>query len=327
MPHHSFHHHEPSHNPHNHPDVLDVILVCSNTRRYESRYRLFKKIYNEIKSVPNVRVTVVEMAFGERPHMLGSTNDILLRNPDELWHKEQMINIGISRLPHDWKYVCWMDADISFVNNSWGKEIIEALQHYQIIQPWSHAIDLGPNEETFATYTSFCSLYLSNPCSDAFTPKHKKYYEFPHSGYCWAARRQAIDGLGGLIDTAILGAGDHHMAWSLIGLGKMTFPHGVTHGYKKPILAWEEKALKYIKKNIGFMPGTILHYFHGPKKARQYQSRWKILVENKFNPHTDLTRDWNGLWRLRTDTPRQWALRDAIRRYMSTRDEDDIRIE
>lgn len=331
IPHHSFHHHKHTHDPHKHPKVLDVILVCSNTRRYESRYRLFKKVLDEVSNTPHVRVTVVELAYAERPHMLVTPSDVRhvhLRNPDELWHKEQMINIGLTRLPDDWKYVCWMDADVSFVNSNWAKEIIEALQHYAVIQPWSHCIDLGPSEETFATHNSFCSEYMRN---HDLVPGDNSYYgsrkNFPHSGYVWAARRSAINNLSGLLDTAILGAGDFHMAWGLIGKAVDTFHAGVTQGYKNPILAWEERALFYVKKNIGCMPGTILHYFHGKKRDRKYQSRWQILVENAFDPSTDLIRDYQGLWRLRVTNERQQKLRDGIREYMASRNEDSIDLE
>lgn len=325
MPIHSFYNHEPKTNHKKHPHILDVIMVVSNTRRFESRYRLFKKAVNEMICTPHVRLTVVEMAFGNRPHIITDENnvrEILLRNNDELWHKEQMINAGIQRLPHDWKYVAWIDGDVSFVDNkNWALECIETLQHFAVIQPWSQCIDLGPNGESFKLHHSFMSQFQRN---SNMKPKSSHYYEFPHPGYAWAARREAIDALGGMIDTAILGAGDHHMAWSLLGYGQETFPKGVTQGYKDPILAWQDRAMKYIKLNVGNMPGTIFHYFHGKKKDRQYVSRWDVLTTWQFNPETDLTYDWQGLWTLRVESKRQMMLRNAIRDYMASRNEDSI---
>ena len=123
--------HEPTHNPHNHPDKLDVILVVSNTRMYESRYRLFKHVLKEVSEQPHVRVTVCEMAYGERPFVIAEhkhERHLLLRSSDELWHKENLINLAIKTLPEDWKYVCWMDADLTFTKKNWAKEIIEQLQ-------------------------------------------------------------------------------------------------------------------------------------------------------------------------------------------------------
>ncbi len=326
MHHYYYHHHAPVHNPHNHPDVLDVILVLSNTRRFESRYRLFKKAYKHLRHAPNVRVSIVEMAFGERGHVAGEAHlgtHLFLRNPDELWHKENMFNLGVARLPEDWKYVCCFDADIQFADHeNWARETIEALQHYQIVQPWSQAVDLGPDHQALYTHNSFCSVYASGK-----DPAGKKYSTYAHPGYCWAYRREAITNLGGLISTAILGAADRHQAYALISRGAESVPEGATDAYLQKVLHWQERADRYIKRDIGFVPGTILHYWHGKKRDRRYHDRWKILVENQFNPDTDLTLDWQGLWRLRVENKRQISLRDGIREYMAARNEDSIDME
>jgi hypothetical protein len=44
------------------------------------------------------------------------------------------------------------------------------------------------------------------------------------------------------------------------------------------------------------------------------------LADNKFDPRTDLFRDWQDIYQLTPDKP---ALRDAIRRYFASRNEDD----
>ena len=62
-----------------------------------------------------------------------------------------------------------------------------------------------------------------------------------------------------------------------------------------------------------------MHYFHGNKADRKYQDRWKILVDNQFDPLVDIYKDSNGLWQL-DDT--KIKLRDSIRRYFRERNED-----
>lgn len=308
-----------------------MVLVLSNTRRYESRYRLFKKTLVEMERTPGVRLTVVEMAFSYRPHVVGdpaNPRHLLLRNPDELWHKEQMINLGAARLPEDWKYIAWIDGDVEFVNReTWAHETVDALQHYKIVQPWSCAVDLGPDGEALQQFGSFGDLNARGLAIHVHRSGYYSTKSFPHPGYAWAARRDAFNEVGGLVDTAILGAADHHMAWAILGKGLDTCPSGITQGYRKPILDWQDRALRYIKGNVGVVPGTILHHWHGKKRDRQYGSRWKILVRNKFDPATDLVRDWQGLWRLRVESPRQIRLRDEVRRYMSSRNEDSVDIE
>jgi hypothetical protein len=47
--------------------------------------------------------------------------------------------------------------------------------------------------------------------------------------------------------------------------------------------------------------------------------RWQILRDNNFNPNTDVSYDWQGLPQLNGNKPK---LRDDLRRYFRSRDED-----
>jgi hypothetical protein len=84
---------------------------------------------------------------------------------------------------------------------------------------------------------------------------------------------------------------------------------------------WQDLAIKNIKRNIGHVHGTALHSWHGKMKNRGYGDRWKILVKHNFNPMTDLKRDSQGLWQLASD---KWQLRDDLRSYFNSRNEDEI---
>ena len=70
-----------------------------------------------------------------------------IHTKDELWLKENAINVGVQRLPYDWQQVCWLDSDVHFVRPNWVGECIHKLQHYDFIQMFSHARDLAPNYE------------------------------------------------------------------------------------------------------------------------------------------------------------------------------------
>jgi len=300
-----------------------VVAVISNPVRYRKRYELYKKFAHHIKQA-GAKLMTVEVAFGDRPFEVTEPCNpfhVQLRTWDELWHKENMINIGISRLPSTWEYVAWIDADIEFVRKDWIEETVQQLQHYHFVQMFSQCIDLGPNYETMQLHNGFgWSFQKAGHCD----PKRHGYgqHGFWHTGYAWAARREAIDAVGGLMDWAILGAGDHHMAMSLLGLGNRSLPGGLHPSYVNALKQWEFRASKHLKRDIGHVDGPILHYFHGKKKDRKYVERWSILSKNQFDVHTDITRDSQGLWQLCTDTPRQLRLRDEIRQYFRQRNED-----
>jgi len=37
---------------------------------------------------------------------------------------------AVARLPSDWKYVAWVDADVNFTNPHWVRVTVQQLQHY-----------------------------------------------------------------------------------------------------------------------------------------------------------------------------------------------------
>lgn len=295
---------------------LDVVTVVSNPARYTSRYKLYKQFEKHVLD-SGARLTTVEAAFGDRAFEITEKDNlrhVQLRTSHEIWHKENMINLGIERLPDDWEYVAWIDADIMFARPDWVQETLHQLQHYAVVQMFAVALDLDPNFVPFYTHQGFCYSYLKKLATG-------EAYEFWHPGYAWAARRDVIDGMGRLIDWSILGAADHHMATGLIG-NILHSCHGkMGDAYSQSLLKWQYEADKYVKRNIGYVDGAILHYWHGKKKDRNYINRWDILVENKYDPTTDIKRDWQGLWQL---TDRNVALRDGIRRYFRARNEDSI---
>jgi hypothetical protein len=304
---------------------LHVIAVISNPIRYNARYELFKRFTQYVSQFKNVEVHTVEIAFGDRqfyatgPETLEHTQ---LQSFDELWHKENMINLGMKNLPDDWQYVAWIDTDVRFTRNDWVEETLHQLQHYMFVQMFEDAVDLGPREQFLKRHKGFMHQYLNNP---DFDPSPNYYSGASgHPGFAWAARREAIDHVGGIIDIGILGSGDRHMACGLVGQMSKSYSGGLHPAYGEELAAWEARAERHISRDVGFVPGTLLHEWHGKKVDRQYGSRWKILVDHQFNPRTDIKRDWQGLWQLEVTDSRQRNLRDAIRRYFRARHEDSI---
>jgi hypothetical protein len=308
------------------PDKLHVIAVISNQVRYESRYALFEKFREHMRSQPLVELHVVEVAFGRRPYEVtsGLPNELQLRTYEEVWHKENMINIGLSRLPADWKYVAWIDADVEFQRKDWAVETMQQLQHHMVVQMFQQAIDLGPDGEAFQMHQGFAWSYLAGKPRPE---KNQQGYSYPHwhPGYAWAARREAIEYLGGLYDVSALGSGDHLMAWAFIGEGVKQLPSTMSAGYIKSLKDWQDRAERLLHKDIGFVHGSLVHFFHGKKRDRRYRDRWKILEEAQFDPFLDLKRDWQGLYQLDMDgSSRMIKFRDDIRAYFRSRNEDSI---
>lgn len=296
-------------------DLLHVVTCIANPIRWKARLALFKKFAAHMVQ-SGVHLTVAECAYGERPFQCDGTPGVThigVRAKTLLWVKENLLNLAIARLPPNWRYVAWIDADITFRRPDWAAETVHALQQYDVVQPWSDCYDLGPNGEHLKTFRSFCRQYFDRQ------PLGPGAYGFAHPGYAWAATRDALDGLGGLIETAALGAGDHHMAQSLVGRARRSVPPGISEGYLRPLLQWQGRAEQAVRGNIGYVPGTIEHSWHGAKDKRGYVSRWSILVRHRFDPSADLRRNVCGVYELAGNKP---ELARDIDAYFRSRNED-----
>lgn len=304
-------------------DLLHVVAVVSNPVRYSSRYRLYKEFEKNILNSGAILWTV-ECAFGDRPFEVTSKDNhrhLQLRSYHELWHKENMINLGIQHMVHhepNVEYIAWVDADVQFTNPNWVSDTVHELQHYMFVQMFSEAIDLGPDHQFIHKHKGYIYFYHEDQMKDV---AGYGYYDKGHPGYCWAARREALDLVGGVIDFGILGSADRHMAGALIGQVKSTHHKGVHSNYSKWLNRWEHLAERYIKRDVGYLPGTIFHHWHGKKKDRGYKDRWNILVDNQFDPELHIVKDTQGLWQL---TDHNIKLRDQIRYYFRQRNEDSI---
>jgi hypothetical protein len=315
---------------------LYCVAVISNPVRYSTRYKLFQEFMERVEKAPNAVLYVVEQAFGERPFVLTDANNprhVQVRTFEEFWHKENMINLGFNRIVQqepDAEYLAWIDGDVAFARNDWALETVHQLQHHMVVQMFSHAIDLGPEQQPIQTHNGFVWSYFQNlhypPRGPGYDGKYSPKKGFWHPGYAWAARREAIDALGGLIDWS-LGSADHSMALALIGQVRRSVPSNIGTRFLRKLLVWENRANRFIQRDIGFVPGTLTHFWHGKKKNRKYVERWEILIKNCFDPDNDLKRDSQGLWQLVVTEERQERLRDEIRAYFRQRHEDSIDLE
>jgi hypothetical protein len=312
---------------------LHVCTMISNPVRYSARYKLYENFVAQ-NDGPHVDFWLVEVAFGNRPFVLTERDNphhLQLRTRDEIWHKENALNLlfahVLSEVP-DAEYLAWVDADLTFVRSDWAYETLQQLQHYDVVQMFSHAQDVGPKYEPLdKQFQGFVWSYYNSPNFDT-TPTRFGYTVDGHPGYAWAARKTALDTMGGLLDFAICGGADRHMACALLGTVDHSGPDRrmdigkVSPEFKQHLHLWQENAL-LLNKNIGYVDGLINHHWHGRKTDRQYGSRWKIYTNNQYDPTTDLKRDAQGLYQLRGN---KVQLRDDLRSYLRARNEDSLEV-
>lgn len=301
-----------------------MIGVISNPVRWQSRYRLARKWIEEMEKTPNVRAYVVEAAYGDREHEVTEPScdrHMQVRIKSEIWLKENLINIGVKNLlPKDWKYMAWVDMDVHFRDPNWATSTVHQLQHYNLVQPWSHCADLDFHGGVHQSFKSFG--YLHSQGKQKWHGKGKDGYEYAHTGFAWACTRYFYENVEKILDFCIFGSGDHHMAWACIGLVRETIHGEVTQGYLDLCLEWQAKAMRATAKLIGFTHGRIEHNFHGPKERRQYWSRWQIPLTHNYDPRHDIAYDSQGV--IQFVGSKKYEFERDIMQYNRQRLEDSV---
>lgn len=309
-----------------------VITCLSNSNRYERRYELYHPFAAMCRAA-KVDLITVELVLGHRPFMVttaGNPFHVQLRSIEELWHKENMLNLGTQRaqqLDPQLREVLFSDCDLRPMAHpaDWFAEIWQQLQHFETAQAGEYLIDLdsecnplgGPQPSFMSSYMK--GVGVTAGCN-GYVPAGKPWLGWP--GGAWAWNISALNQVGGLYDKSILGSGDFHMAQGLIGQLEPMAGEKWSSAYSKSLYVWQERALRWLKKDVGVVPGGLLHDNHGPKAQRYYVSRKQILVESEYDPVNDVKYDHQGLLQLETDSPRQIKLRDQIRAYFRSRLED-----
>jgi hypothetical protein len=300
-----------------HDSTLHVVRVLSNPAGYSSRYEIAKAQEKEMEQYENIILYTVEVAFGDRKFEVTQSDNpchLQLRTTSELWIKENMINVGVERLlPYDWKYMAWIDADVTFRDKQWALRTMNELQHFAVVQPWSDALDLGVAGNVMKHFKSFGYQHQHGKIT---IPKNNVGPNFGHTGFAWACTRAFWTAAGGLIEFAILGSADYHMAWACIG--QFNDPSQLHPAYMSKCDEWQRQVTPVTYGEVGYIPGRIEHTFHGSKKNRFYLERRSILQKWEFNPDEDLIYNNDGLLNVKSKI----GLELDIRRYNRSRNED-----
>lgn len=302
-------------------DDLAVVTCYFNSHGYRSKRRNYDDFERSILD-SGLRLLTAEVAFADAEFELPAAPHILrLRARDVLWHKERLLNIAIAQLPPEVTKVAWLDGDILFENADWAVETSRALESVPVLQPFHHAFRLLPGQRAHdgqgERHRSFAAVHSALPGLSRFA----SFTVHGHTGFGWAARRDVVQALG-LYDAAIAGSGDHLMAHAFCGdfssrCLEETFLR--CSSYLTHFKQWAEPAWKLVRGRVGFVPGAVLHLWHGERKFRGHRQRNEAMSRLGFDPLRDLRREENGLWCWSGRMP---GLRDWGLEYFAHRRED-----
>lgn len=302
-------------------EKLHVIIVLSNPCNYAIRYILTKEFIRRMKDEPDIILYIVELAYGIQDyHITDADNErhLRLRSHDTpLWHKENMINIGIKKLlPSNWKAVAWVDADIEFENSSWAMDTLKILNGYKdIVQLFSHNVFMDASGETDMILTGMGFQYVKKMKR---SNKIKNINSYWHPGFAWACTRKLYEKMNGLYEYAITGDGDMLIASCFLSNYLSALPCDVSDDYKNSLKEFENRVSG---SRLGYVPGVIRHYYHGSINSRKYDIREQILTTFNYSPTYHLTKNKNGLLIPSKNCPKE--LLDSIMNHFQSKREDD----
>lgn len=298
---------------------LNVLCVFFNIHEFKRRYKLAHEFINRMKKENHIVLYIVELAYKNQKFHLTTENNpnhLQLRTNSILWLKENMFNIGIKKLlPNNWKSVACIDMDIEFENPHWSLDTLKILNGSRdLVQLFSHCVNLDKNQDAMQIYSSLGFRHSKG--------KPYEYNEKPenynHPGYGFAITRKTYEKIGGFYELNILGSGDQILLTSAIGMVHTSLVNNLSKNYVNSILNFQERC-KNIR--VGYVPGIIKHYYHGPMERRQYDTRELFLVKYQFDPYEHLSRNENGLLFPSSKFPEK--LYKKIERYFENKREDD----
>jgi len=297
---------------------LNVIIVISNPCLYAKRYILCKEFMKRFEEEEdNINLYVVEMIYPGQRFIITNKNNknhLQLKTENAIWHKENMVNLGIKYLlPSNWKAFAWIDADIEFENNSWATDTLKILNGSKdVVQIFSHAVDMDKEKNNLNFFNGFGYSFSKQK---KYTTKGSNYW---HPGFAWAMTRKAYEKIGGIFDKGVLGSGDNLMALAFINKVESTLNMDYHVDYKNIILDFQKNARKL---RLGYTPGVIRHYYHGSKQNRKYTDRWKILIKHQFSPLEHLKYDKTGI--IMPNDSFSNEFKEDIMNYFRERKEDE----
>ena len=289
------------------------ITCYFNPCRYRTKRENFDIFMDGMKK-SGANLLVVELAFGDEEFELPAGDNVLqLRGGGVMWQKERLLSIAAAQLPPECRKIAWLDNDLLFDDPRWAERTSEALDRYMVVQPFSSCIRLVRGTQSYdgggETYESFGHCFVRVPAQ----ARGSDFAYHGHTGFAWAARRELFEEVG-LYEPCLTGSGDHLMAHGFSG-GMRRSPCmkrviGDQPAYLRHYLRWADKTRAVVKGRLGYIPGTLLHLWHGDLADRRYTDMNNQFMTFDFDPDRHLALDEQKLLVWSDKAPerlREWA--------------------
>ena len=164
---------------------LAVVCCYFNHGNYKTKLNNFIEYYEDISQYIDKVLTVELISNNSTQQLPKKVNSLKVYSDSVLWHKENLLNIGIKQLIDEgYKYIAWLDADILFQDSFWVEEALYQLKNHNLCQLFSRGIKQHSNGSE--TFHSGCVNYWQN------TGNILPINQFYHCGYGWASTSECL---------------------------------------------------------------------------------------------------------------------------------------
>jgi hypothetical protein len=299
---------------------LGVVACYYNPYNYQSKYNNFVKFYKNINLYYG-NIKVVELISEDSQLTLPEEfNSSKFSSNQNLWHKENLLNIGIQELLNEgYENIAWLDGDILFENSYWVEDAVNSLKKHKLVQLFSVA---GQSDSYSKNFHNGCVREWKST-GNIISPNN-----FYHTGYAWAANSSVLSECL-LYDKALIGGGDSLIWLASFNNGHINFyelmkSHPISllglDDYFKHYLSWSAKWGRLVDQSIGFVYGNIECLSHGSVSDRNYISRYKHLINCNYSPAQDIFYNNNII---QTNNNK---LVKALSSYLKSRNEDEVSV-
>jgi len=283
---------------------MAIILVYFNI---QCSFRIINNLLfiKHMLDLANIPYFIGEMSINGSPFLFSESSNIFhFQSPDNMFYKENIINLMEPLLPPIYDKLCIMDADIIFDNSDWYNLISSKLNDVNICQPFSTA------------------YWLNISYDDVIQEKYSylKKRIGGHEGFVWGFQREWFNKY-------------KFPSGCFIGSGDTVFVKAV---FEKKNFVQHQYMYQYLVKYIANLPSiissdyldmNIYHLYHGTIRNRQYLTKHTIfnnMLTNLKISDSDEIIEYNA------DGIMQWRpnhsnmFNSFMKEYLINRNDDSI---
>lgn len=310
---------------------LAVVLCHFNPCLYSNPVRNLSRVLSWLHQ-EQLPTYAVELRCGKSLHAppqlpINHPKVVQLRSASVMFQKENLWNIAVSHLPHSFRYVLCLDADVFLCGDQWHQGLLRQLRTHRIVQPFSRAIWTDSLGNAYRKKIS--SVFAFTNGLD--NPESGKIY---HPGFAVACDRDFWSATPGFYNGP-LGEGASCLMAAIMGRSVSMSPYfaGVSEAFLDSYLTWADVVFKWTDGRLCYTNCDALHLWHGATQQRKYiwhaPTSHPTYIERRkwfkgFNPNEDFHIDpHSGLitWSPSALSEKRDLIAE-IEKYFSNRSED-----